>query len=1008
MTELLYGLAEDGRFRATGAAVSERGREAGSGEGAGRTAVEPGLWIRSGASDIREGAEGADVLFGSDGADTLSGGGGGDVLHGAGGADRLDGGSGVDTVSYVGSGRGVIVDLGAGEGHGGDAEGDRYVGIENVVGSSHDDVLIGDDGGNRLMGGDGADTLFGGGGADALDGGAGRDAVGYAGSTQGVVVDLEAGRGAGGTAAGDTYRNIEDVGGSDHDDVLIGDDGANWLGGGEGDDLLTGGGGRDALDGGEGEDTASYADSAEGVHVDLGAGFGRGGTAEDDSYRDIENVEGSEHDDVLLGDGGANRLEGGAGADALRGGGGADRLYGGEGEDVLDGGAGGDVLDGGAGVDTVDYSASGGGVSVNLSAGHGAGGDAEGDSYRDIERVIGSAYGDVLIGDGGADWLEGGAGADRLCGDAGVDTASYAGSAAGVMVDLAAGQGRGGDAEGDVLVGIENVIGSAYDDVIVASAAANRIEGGAGADAVSYADSAAGVTVDLSGGRRGHGGDAEGDVLVGIENVTGSAYDDVIVASAAANRIEGGAGNDMVSYGGSAAGVTVDLSGGRRGHGGDAEGDVLVGIENVLGSAHDDAIVASAAANRIEGGAGVDMVSYANSTAGVMVDLATGEGHGGDAEGDVLVEIENVAGSAYDDVIVASAAANRIEGGTGNDMVSYGGSAAGVTVDLSGGRGLGGDAEGDVLVRIENVLGSAHDDAIVASAAANRIEGGAGVDAVSYAGSTVGVWVDLGGGVTLGGDAEGDVLVGIENVIGSAWGDVLIGDAGANALWGGAGDDVLLGGLGADTLEGGAGMDTVSYADSAAGVTVDLQTGHGAGGAAEGDIYQDIERVVGSAHNDRLIGDGGANWLSGDDGNDVLFGKAGVDRLSGSDGADALHGGADGDVLEGGAGADRFVYTTMNDSRPGETCDRVQDFDQAENDKIDLSQIDADGNAENGDTAFTFIGGDRFSGQAGELCYAYGNEGFTVISGDLNGDEEADFEIRLEGSIGLKADDFIL
>ncbi|MGK9237350.1 hypothetical protein KXS07_37055, partial [Inquilinus limosus] len=127
LMELLYGPAEDGRFGAASLACSERRREVGPGSVAGCAVIVPAAWNRVDVDEIREGTEDDDVLFGDDGEDVLAGNGGNDVLHGAGGADRLDGGAGTDTVSYVGSGRGVIVELGSGRGFGGDAEGDELV-----------------------------------------------------------------------------------------------------------------------------------------------------------------------------------------------------------------------------------------------------------------------------------------------------------------------------------------------------------------------------------------------------------------------------------------------------------------------------------------------------------------------------------------------------------------------------------------------------------------------------------------------------------------------------------------------------------------------------------------------------------------------------------------------------------------------------------------------------------------------------------------------------------------
>src|SRR4029078_4649594 len=149
----------------------------------------------------------------------------------------------------------------------------------------------------------------------------------------------------------------------------------------------------------------------------------------------------------------------------------ANTLIGNAGDDTLQGGAGADSLDGGAGTaDFADYSCSSAGVTVNLSTGSGSGGDAAGDTITGIEGLFGSAFADVLTGDGNAntlignagdDTLQGGAGADRLDGGAGTDLADYTNSAAAVTVNLCAGVGTGGDAVGDVFLSIAGLIGSA-------------------------------------------------------------------------------------------------------------------------------------------------------------------------------------------------------------------------------------------------------------------------------------------------------------------------------------------------------------------------------------------------------------------------------------------------------------------------------------------------------------------------------------------------------------------
>ncbi|MGI9508108.1 MAG: calcium-binding protein [Geminicoccaceae bacterium] len=161
--------------------------------------------------------------------------------------------------------------------------------------------------------------------------------------------------------------------------------------------------------------------------------------------------------------------------------------------------------------------------------------------------------------------------------------------------------------------------------------------------------------------------------------------------------------------------------------------------------------------------------------------------------------------------------------------------------------------------------------------------GGAGDDTL------IGGSASSGKNTTIGGD---DTLYGGDGA------DTLIGGDGADSLFGGADDDVLDGGVGADVIDGGAGSDQVTYENSAQAVQINLSSGTGSGGDAEGDTIQNVENVVGSAYDDRLTGDDGGNVLSGGAGDDVIIG---------GEGDDTLHGGAGNDFLEGGDGADRFL-----------------------------------------------------------------------------------------------------
>ena len=87
----------------------------------------------------------------------------------------MNGGGSIDVADYTGSGAGIVIDLIAGTGDGGDAEGDALISIEHVTGSQHDDAFIGNDSDNSLSGQGGSDFLSGGGGNDRLDGGLGTD-----------------------------------------------------------------------------------------------------------------------------------------------------------------------------------------------------------------------------------------------------------------------------------------------------------------------------------------------------------------------------------------------------------------------------------------------------------------------------------------------------------------------------------------------------------------------------------------------------------------------------------------------------------------------------------------------------------------------------------------------------------------------------------------------------------------------------------------------------------------
>ena len=233
-----------------------------------------------------------------------------------------------------------------------------------------------------------------------------------------------------------------------------------------------------------------------------------------------------------------------AGDDRLEGGTGNDTLNGLAGNDTLIGGAGADTLDGGTGTDTASYEGSSAAVTVSLAAGAtNTGGDAEGDTLSNIENLTGSAHWDVLNGDAGNNVLRGEAGNDQLRGADGADTL-YGGTDNDRLW---------GDDGADTLYGDDGndtLEGGDGNDTLNGGAGADILRGNAGRDTASYAGSSAAVTVSLAAGATNTGGDAEGDTLQQISNLTGSDHDDSLTGNDFGNDLSGGAGADTLSAGG--------------------------------------------------------------------------------------------------------------------------------------------------------------------------------------------------------------------------------------------------------------------------------------------------------------------------------------------------------------------------------------------------------------------------------------------------------------------------
>jgi Ca2+-binding RTX toxin-like protein len=403
--------------------------------------------------DTLNGGNGADYLDGGRGNDILLGGQGSDTLFGGEGNDRLDGGAGIDVATFAG-GAAVAVNLATGVATGQGT--DTLISIENVIGSSFDDVITGNAANNVLNGGSGNDMFFASAGVDQIIGGIGIDTLNFANAAAAVVAQINSGATIGGQNNG-TMSGIENLTGSAFADSLTGDSGANVLDGGAGADTLTGGLGNDVYVT-DGLDTLVES-AAQGI---------------DEVRASVSYVLGANFENLSL--------TGTANIDAT---GNADN-------NVIAGNSGNNVLDGGAGVDTLQLTRNTSGINYAIFAnlttgtvvGHGT------DTIMNFENVIGTDQSDWITGDAGNNVIDGAGGSDELYVTNGVDTLIGGDGADAIRFDLT------GAATVDLSTGvytldannygtftsINHVVGSAFNDTITGNGERNHMSGGAGDD----------------------------------------------------------------------------------------------------------------------------------------------------------------------------------------------------------------------------------------------------------------------------------------------------------------------------------------------------------------------------------------------------------------------------------------------------------------------------------------------------------------------------------------------
>lgn len=819
-------------------------------------------------SDYLSGGKGDDVLDGGDGDDTLLGGDGNDIIDGASGADLIYGGAGNDIIyggwmddtvygeagddifvirqslagtefgDYTDGGSGTdrldlsqiatdysaIVNLGTGTWQYNPLYGGPWTitGVENVDGTQLGDIITGNSGVNVLNGNGGNDSIDGGAGNDIIDGGSGDDTLF----------------------------------GGDGNDIIDGGDGADLIFAGAGNDIIYGSWYTDTVYGEAGNDVfiiRQFGSSTEfGDDTDGGSGtdrldlsqittaYGAAVNLDTGSWQynplyggpwtitGVENVDGTQLDDVITGNssvnvlngnGGNDTIYGGGGSDTINGGSGNDTIYGDAGNDIINGGSGNDVLIGGDGNDVFD-----GGDGTDLIYGEGGN-----DTFLLANGWTGS-YGEVFLG---------GAGSDTF------DISAVTGLATST-INLTDGTftytpGSSGPIS---LSSIENVVGSSAADEITGSGEINRLAGLAG-----------------------------NDILFGLGG------DDMLDGGAGNDLLDGGTGIDTAVYGGATSAVTVSLAIAAAQATGGAGTDTLTGIENLSGSAYNDTLTGDAGNNVLDGRVGADTMTGGDGNDTYYVDNV----------GDLVVENSSTGGT---DDRVFSSVSYSLTNRTIETLTLTGVAAISATGNSKAQTLNGNDAANTLMGLDGNDVlnGFGGDDTLDGGNGDDSLDGNDGIDTAAYNTATSAVTVSLAvAGAQATGGAGTDTLANIENLIGSAYNDTLTGNSGANVINGKAGSDTMAGGDGNDiyyvdnvgdviTETSTGGSDTVyssvSYSVSSTYVETLILTGSAAINAS------------GNSHNNSLTGNSGANVIQGGGGNDVLNGGLGADTLSGGSGSD--------------------------------------------------------------------------------------------------------------------------
>ncbi len=756
-------------------------------------------------------------------------------------------------------------------------------------------------------------------------------------------------------------------------DILIGGDRDDVLLGLTGDDYMLGYAGYDTVRGGTGTDTYSYAAEFQspgpnGATVILDLTLDPALLdLRDDDIREVENITGSNSGDLIVGNEADNDFNGGGWSDTLVGGLGDDRLVGAGGTDTLIGGRGNDTVIGGL---ALDLYIAGRGADTYIADPTDAARNQDFDllyygatysellrrEVRDIYETNFSPYDAQLLDD---------------LPDA-------------IDANLTTGRVRKLNDQGtpsfgiDTLVNISNLLATDGNDLIQAGSFFAILDGAAGDDRLTGFRPTAESDLQLSEIEGDSVALRQGSILVGglgDDQLLSWTGDDVLLGGdgddwfTIASDTQAGAPDDRLDQVGAIFGGfdtrdenlltlvteldqidyirdfgwdTLDMRQSdqawllrldqntawayqgalpREGQEGDVVNEMRIhGIElfhlNDLGA---EIWASDVRTITVYGGAGDDHLNgHADAEFGVVFygnggnDQLTGSGaadwlEGGDGD-DILSDltgthdrVEHMIGGAGDDILRPAAnSAYNLDGGDGQDLAAFNAHDGALVLDMGRGRGTVFDRD-FTETGVEAVIGSRGDDRITGTNGADLIAG-----------------------------HDGD-----DRLVGLAGDDALFGGMGDDNVQGGAGDDRLHGGLGFDTLFGGRGYDMVDVNATAFGEvavltetfvqaydlgwTIDLAAGRAtatwpddATGSAEHRLIG-IEAARGGDNDDTLIGNQRGNLLSGEGGDDEISGAAGADVISGGDGDDTIRGGTGADQISGNRGENLIYGGAGND-----------------------------------------------------------------------------------------------